>query len=54
MRFPPERGQLLRVPKPHWLGADTYGIRGFWQEASRKIRQFGRSIIRRNGELHQF
>jgi hypothetical protein len=54
MRFPPERGQLLLAPKPQWLGADTYGIRDFWQEAGCKIRQFGRSIIRQTGELHQF
>jgi hypothetical protein len=54
MRFPPERGQLLLAPKPHWLGADTYGIRDFWQEPGLKIQQFGCSIIRRNGELHQF
>jgi hypothetical protein len=54
MRFPPERGERLLAPKPHRLGAVTYGIRGFWQEPSLKIRQFDRSIIRGNGELHQF
>jgi hypothetical protein len=54
MRFPPEWRQLLHAPKPHWLGPDSYGIRGFWQGVSLEIQQFSSSFIRIAGESHQF